>query len=123
VGLNPLPVQRPIPIWFGGTVDDALRRAARLGDGWMLNAMTPEKGRERIELLKAYLEENGRSLDQFGLDMRLSPAKFEPSEWGNLVQTWETLGVSYIGINTMDAGFASLSDHLGLLLRFISDYK
>ena len=33
-GLNPLPIQKPIPIWFGGTDDRALRRLARLGDGW-----------------------------------------------------------------------------------------
>ncbi|MBX7251491.1 MAG: LLM class F420-dependent oxidoreductase, partial [Candidatus Promineofilum sp.] len=34
-GLNPLPVQRPIPLWFGGHADVVLRRLARLGDGWM----------------------------------------------------------------------------------------
>ena len=34
-GLNPLPVQRPIPLWFGGHADAVLQRAARLGDGWM----------------------------------------------------------------------------------------
>ncbi len=39
-GLNPLPVQRPIPIWFGGTDDRALRRGARLGDGWLPQART-----------------------------------------------------------------------------------
>jgi probable F420-dependent oxidoreductase len=33
VGLNPLPLQRPIPIWIGGWSEAALRRAARLGDG------------------------------------------------------------------------------------------
>src|SRR5664279_1385930 len=34
-GLNPRPVQRPIPIGFGGTAEVALRRLARLGDGWI----------------------------------------------------------------------------------------
>jgi probable F420-dependent oxidoreductase len=34
-GLNPLPRQRPIPIWFGGHDDRALRRAARFGGGWI----------------------------------------------------------------------------------------
>ena len=33
-GLNPLPVQRPIPIWMGGSSEPALERIARLGDGW-----------------------------------------------------------------------------------------
>ncbi len=34
-GLNPLPLQRPIPLWFGGNADAVLQRTARLGDGWM----------------------------------------------------------------------------------------
>ena len=34
-GILPLPVQRPIPIWFGGVAEPVLKRAARLGDGWM----------------------------------------------------------------------------------------
>ena len=32
-GLNPLPT-RPIPIWIGGSSETALRRAARIGDGF-----------------------------------------------------------------------------------------
>ena len=33
-GINPLPVQRPIPLWFGGQSKPALRRIGRVGDGW-----------------------------------------------------------------------------------------
>src|SRR5262249_31294167 len=41
-GINPLPVQRPIPVWMGGgydratktVADTALRRIARMADGW-----------------------------------------------------------------------------------------
>jgi probable F420-dependent oxidoreductase len=33
-GINPLPVQRPIPLWFGGQSKRVLRRAGRLADGW-----------------------------------------------------------------------------------------
>ena len=33
-GLNPLPLQRPIPIWFGGHAKPMLRRIARIGAGW-----------------------------------------------------------------------------------------
>ena len=35
MGLKPRPIQQPIPIWFGGHADVVLRRAARLGDGWL----------------------------------------------------------------------------------------
>lgn len=33
-GINPRPA-RPIPIWLGGMSEAAMRRAARLGDGWI----------------------------------------------------------------------------------------
>src|SRR5207244_12208354 len=33
-GINPRPVQRPIPIWIGGSAERALRRAARVADGF-----------------------------------------------------------------------------------------
>ena len=49
-GINPLPIQRPIPIWFGGTDDRALRRLARLGDGWFpLMAARPRSTKDSIQ--------------------------------------------------------------------------
>ena len=40
-GINPMPVNRRIPVWFGGHVDQTLERIARLGDGWIMNAYPP----------------------------------------------------------------------------------
>src|ERR1700722_1246682 len=34
-GLAPLPVQRPIPIWFGAAAPASFRRAGRMADGWI----------------------------------------------------------------------------------------
>ncbi|MER3404742.1 MAG: hypothetical protein C4289_05905 [Chloroflexota bacterium] len=39
-GINPLPVQRPIPIWMGGTDERVLRRIARMADGGYRDALT-----------------------------------------------------------------------------------
>jgi alkanesulfonate monooxygenase SsuD/methylene tetrahydromethanopterin reductase-like flavin-dependent oxidoreductase (luciferase family) len=33
--VEPKPVQQPLPIWFGGSAEPALRRAARMADGWI----------------------------------------------------------------------------------------
>ncbi|HEY7077894.1 MAG TPA: LLM class flavin-dependent oxidoreductase [Solirubrobacteraceae bacterium] len=33
--VEPKPVQRPLPVWFGGSAEPALRRAARMADGWI----------------------------------------------------------------------------------------
>ena len=53
-GLNPLPIQQPIPIWFGGTDDRALRRLARLGDGWFPQLRPDETCRAAIERFDSY---------------------------------------------------------------------
>ena len=56
-GLNPLPVQRPIPIWIGGTADVVLKRTARLGDGWFPMMPPNDAARIMIERLRSYAEE------------------------------------------------------------------
>src|SRR4051794_16969923 len=40
-GINPLPVHRRIPVWFGGHVPQTLERIATIGDGWIMNAYPP----------------------------------------------------------------------------------
>src|SRR5215212_9812276 len=47
MGISPLPMQRPIPIWIGGQADISLRRVAAIGDGWMapVSPVEVEQGR------------------------------------------------------------------------------
>ena len=41
--INPLPVQEPLELWFGGAVPSALSRVGRLGDGYIPGLSTPKK--------------------------------------------------------------------------------
>jgi len=50
-----------LPIVFGGESPPALRRAARLGDGWIGMRHTPESARERVDRLTALRADAGRS--------------------------------------------------------------
>ena len=59
--ISPTPVQRPIPLWFGGHAPAALNRAVRLGDGWMgAGASSTARVREELDELRRCLDEQGR---------------------------------------------------------------
>ena len=118
-GLNPLPVQRPIPIWFGGSADAALRRMARLGDGWMSSSRLPDDNTKTIlSKIRAYLQEAGRDPATFGLDPWIVIGKHPESEWLELAERWRALGATHLGVNTMRAGFTSPQQHIEAIQRF-----
>jgi probable F420-dependent oxidoreductase len=117
-GINPLPVQRPIPIWFGGTDDRALQRMARTGDGWMLNIHTIEQVQPKLDKLSHYLEEAGRDKASFGIEPRLSMNLIKPDGWIDFIHTWERLGATHLMVNTMGCGYETTSAHIEALKQF-----
>jgi probable F420-dependent oxidoreductase len=68
VVVEPKPVQRPLPLWIGGNSEPAMRRAGRLGDGWIPSFITPEQLRIGVEKVQAAAAEAGREVpvDHFG---------------------------------------------------------
>src|SRR5262252_4471102 len=88
-GLNPMPIQRPIPIWFGGSAEPALRRAARLADGWMPAGRKPDDALKRmIEQLELFLEAADRGRKPFGIDPWVSIQELSKDEWRCSVEAW-----------------------------------
>ena len=70
VTVQPKPVQAELPpLWIGGRSDRALRRVARLGDGWLVSQATPPEVEEGIEKINAWAGEAGREIeeDHFGV--------------------------------------------------------
>jgi alkanesulfonate monooxygenase SsuD/methylene tetrahydromethanopterin reductase-like flavin-dependent oxidoreductase (luciferase family) len=62
LGVEPKPIQKPIPIWIAaGDNENALRRVARLGDGWFTVAHTAEQFAERRCKIDAFAGECGRA--------------------------------------------------------------
>ena len=113
-GLAPLPVQRPIPVWFGASSARACRRAGRLGDGWFpMVGPGPKLEQALHEVAKAAIQA-GRDPSQIAMEGRVS--------WnGNVddlvdgIRVWADAGASHVSINTMGAGLASVDDHLAAL--------
>jgi probable F420-dependent oxidoreductase len=118
VGINPLPLQTPIPLWLGsGASARSLRRAARLADGWMPLLQPGEELREALPRLRAFLEDEGRDARTFGIDARLHIGRGDADSWRRQVQEFRTLGVTHLAINTGRAGRAA-QWHRDMLLRF-----
>jgi probable F420-dependent oxidoreductase len=127
-GINPLPVQRPIPLWFGGHADPVLRRAARLGDGWLPLSHTAAEAAPDLEKLDRYLSETGRSrtLRQaqgagqgaFGIEARLPYGEGKPDVWATRVREWEAAGATHLAIETTGQGFKTPTVHLAALRAF-----
>ena len=70
--LAPRPVQQPIPVWFGGSHPDALRRAADHGDGWMgAGFTTTAQLAEHVEILRRRMDQTGRDPATFLVSKRV----------------------------------------------------
>ena len=117
-GLNPLPVQRPIPIWFGGHADAVLRRAARLADGWFPLFAPDDAGRAELDKFWGYVQAAGRAREDIGIETWITIADTSPEQWAAQATAWKALGASHIGVNTMGAGLATPDDHVKAIERF-----
>lgn len=81
-GINPLPVRRPIPVWFGGASERVLKRTGRMGDGF--NPWYPFFNEARIksdwEAVQQHAREAGRDPKSIGYQTTSwsSDYRFEP---------------------------------------------
>ncbi len=120
-GIKPLPIQQPIPIWFGGNTpnEKILGRIARLGDGWLPQFSDPSKPevRQALDQLRAYTREAGRSPEAMGIEARLSIGQVPQDQWATRADAWRELGATHLDINTMGAGLASPQAHIDALAR------
>ncbi len=121
MGINPLPVQRPIPLWMGttfsGVVERAIERVARLADGWFPQFPPNEETRALVERFRGYAHAAGRDPASIGIEagLRVSPDDV-PDAWIEQAQAWQQLGASYLRIN-LNGNFASNQQRIDLLTR------
>lgn len=122
-GLNPLPIQQPIPVWFGGMADVVLQRIARMGDGWITTGTLNDRLRERTTRLRQYLTDNNRDPATFGIDGRISLSVVSPAGWPAEITAWRDLGASHLAFNTMGAGLDSPQAHIKMIEQFSKELK
>jgi probable F420-dependent oxidoreductase len=117
-GINPLPVQRPIPVWMGARADVGLRRTARVAEGWFPLGPLDERMREAVKRLRGYVEEAGRVPESVGIEARLDVGRVPSEEWIAQTEAWRSLGATHISVNTMNAGLGSPQEHVETIGRY-----
>lgn len=129
-GINPLPVQRPIPIWFGGMVEAVIRRVGTIGDGWypQFPSLDPylvpkqsrrhEDPRALVERMWDYARQAGRDPKAIGIEGRINYANSVPDDWNRTMDLWRTrLCATHVSFNTMRAGLKGASQHIAAIRR------
>jgi len=123
-GLNPLPVQRPIPVWIGAgrsvspiPSERSLRRIGRMGDGWFPMFGIGDEGRQAIGRMRGYAKEAGRDPASVGIEGRVTVANQGPEEWVAEAKAWQEMGASHVSVGTGGAGFTSPDQHIEAIRR------
>jgi len=113
-GLAPLPVQRPIPIWFGGQSERAYRRIGRLADGWFPQVAPGIQLDEARAVVEGAALDAGRDPAALGMEGRVSwRGHAEPV--AELTAAWRDAGATHLSVNTMGAGLRTVDEHLRAL--------
>lgn len=114
-GIAPLPIQRPIPVWFGGAAKAALRRAGRIADGWFPAVQPGPELAEAIAVVHEAAREAGRDPAAIGMEGRLNLGAKSAESAEEVAAAWREAGATHLSVNTMGAGFATVDAHLAAL--------
>jgi len=124
-GILPLP-ERPIPIWFGGFVPAAFRRAARSGDGFQFGA-AGRGVRAQWAQVKELLAKEGRDVAGFGAEATVDYSA-GPDAWRAELEAWREVGGTHFSLRAMDTaaelvgakrvGYRGLRDYVKALEEF-----
>jgi probable F420-dependent oxidoreductase len=120
-GINPMPLRRPIPLWMGGEADQALRRIARLCDGWFMQAGDPEEREQKLRQFRSYVVEAGRSASDIGIEAIVETAgSGVATDWARTALRYAAMGVTHIYLSTLGPTRVDLDEHLRMLREFMS---
>jgi probable F420-dependent oxidoreductase len=101
-GINPLPVQRPIPIWIGGSAEPAIRRAARIADGYFPQRPLEGGWPATMERFRGWIAEAGRDPASIGVEQRIDISSGTPDDWRREAEEWRALGATHLSVTSRE---------------------
>ena len=119
MGMNPRPIQQTIPIWFGAMEEVAVRRAARIGDGWLMSprGKPDDQMKKLVEAFYGEADSAGRNVNDLGIDATVFAEDRGPNEWLSEAQAWRDLGATSITFRTSESGFTHIDQHINAMRR------
>jgi probable F420-dependent oxidoreductase len=123
IGVNPLPVQRPIPIWMGSfignLVEKVLERTGRLADGWMPQFPPGHQLAAALDRLRGYAAAAGRDPATLGIEcgMRIG-IDDDPQRWIDTAAAFQVLGATHLRVSSMGGGYSTPAEHLAAWIRW-----
>jgi probable F420-dependent oxidoreductase len=123
VGLNPMPVQRPIPIWMGSfvgrVVENVIRRIALVADGWFPQ-LSPTDLEPVLARLQDYAVEAGRDPTSIGIEGGITVRRDDdPERWIERAEAFRRLGATHLRVITAGGGFSTPAEHLDAAVRWV----
>lgn len=107
-GINPAPVQRPIPIWIGGYVPATMERVGRIGDGWFPSSQPGGGPTDAVRSDLAQIAEAAsaarREQSAIGIEARITLSEIPRDQWGPVTDAWRETGATHLSVITMDSG-------------------
>ena len=116
-GLAPLPVQRPIPVWFGGQSPRAYVRIGQLADGWFPQVPPGDRLAEAKAIVDQAAVDAGRDPAGIGMEGRVSWTDDGADKLVDHVERWRAVGASHLSVNTMGVGLGGVDGHLAALTQ------
>ena len=122
MGLNPMPVQRPIPIWMGSYVGKVvarvIERIGRMADGWMPQMPPNDEFAAVLERVHASAAAAGRDPMSIGIEcsMRIQTGD-DPAKWVEMANAYRNRGATLLKALPGGSG-PSMAEHLSLVLQW-----
>jgi probable F420-dependent oxidoreductase len=113
-GIAPLPVRRPVPIWFGGMSPKAYERMGRLADGWFPLVQPGPELDEARGIVSRAAEAAGRDPAAIGLEGRVD-WRGDRDDVLAKIEEWRAVGATHLTLNTMRAELVDVDAHLEVL--------
>ena len=121
-GINPLPIQQPIPMWIGASAvpgERIRRRIGELADGWFVLA-SPEEYPEIRDDIHTAAEAAGRDPADIGTEAGVAVVGPREHEWQSRVAGWRTMGLTHLCLRTLGGGLAP-EQHIGRLRAAVAE--